>query len=256
MGDSLGTILWGTFVRLFGKQLYFSVYRLTGVRLTSDTHYVDWEQITAVFPASTEKVQELLPSSKLKPVEISPGKTGIYVAGNHFRKIRSLAPYEEFAVGVQVNYQGSNEHETMPHYYLITLPVSTEAARWGGAHLLGMPKFVAPIQHEDQGDRVTCTVKVDDADYLRLEVPKLTTQPAVSEKGYYGVRDGQLVRTRMSLEGMVGDCEGSPGAHFRLGSHPMADKFRALEIEDTSVSFSYMESGHSILFKPDLILPL
>lgn len=251
-----GKKLRGAFIRAFGRQIYFTVYRMTGVRLSSETYYVDWSRINASFPASLEKVQAILPSSKLKPVEIAPGKTRIVVAGNHFRKVLSLPPYEEVGVFVPVTYQGSGAVEDCPHYYILSLPVSIEAARWGGADLLGMPKFVAPIQYEETEKTITFRVQIDGKDTIRLEVPRISTQFTTVDSGYYGMRDGQFIRTRMHLEGTIGQCAGEAGATLVLGSHPMADTIRSLGIEDTPLEYGYMDRGSSILYKPDLFLPM
>lgn len=248
--------LWGAFVRLFGKQVYFAVYRMTGVRLSSETYYVDWAQINASFPASLEKVRAVMPSSKLKPVEIAPGKTRVVISGNHFRKILSLPPYEEVGIYVPVTYQGSGAVGDCPHYYILSLPVTIEAARWGGADLLGMPKFVTPIQYEETEKTITFRVLVDGKDTIRLEAPRISTQFTSADSGYYGMRDGQYIRTRMHLEGTVGRVVGETGASFVLGSHPMADIIRSLGIEETPLEYSYMDRASAILYKPDLFLPM
>lgn len=120
---------------------------------------------------------------------------------------------------------------------------------------MGMPKFVTPIGYEEMADTVRCSVQVDGIDYLSLEVPKLEVCPMSTDLAYYGWRDGQIVRSRFHIEGTAGLQEGIPGAHFHLGNHPMADKFRGLEIEEMSTSFMYMDQGSSILYPPDLVLP-
>lgn len=158
MKDSISTSMTGAVTRMIGKQVYFAVYYLTGIRLAADTYYADWGQISAIFLAPIEKIAPLLPSKKLQLIEHSPGKTGVYIAGNNFRKIRSLPPYNEFVVAVPVTYNGPGAAEDITHYYFLTLPVSKEAARWGGAHLMGMPKFVAPITYEEGERAICCTV--------------------------------------------------------------------------------------------------
>jgi hypothetical protein len=255
MKDSISTSMTGAVTRMIGKQVYFAVYYLTGIRLAADTYYADWGQISAIFLAPIEKIAPLLPSKKLQLIEHSPGKTGVYIAGNNFRKIRSLPPYNEFVVAVPVTYNGPGAAEDITHYYFLTLPVSKEAARWGGAHLMGMPKFVAPITYEEGERAICCTVCMEGQDFMSLEMERLETSFQTLERAYYGFREGKYIRTRVHVEGMRGTREGPPGARFRLGTHPMADRFIALEIEKVSISSFYMSRGSSVLYKPDLILP-
>ena len=45
----------------------------TGVRIELPVRYYDWSAIMAHFPAPAAKVQELLPTDRLKPAQLVPG---------------------------------------------------------------------------------------------------------------------------------------------------------------------------------------
>jgi len=229
---------------------------ISGVRITFPIRYFDSSTIAASFSAPAAKVQEALPSDKLKPVQFMPGTAAIALAAMEYRHIDSLAPYNEFGIMVPVVYQTADNVPGLPGLYVLHLPVTTEEARLGGVEIYGYPKFIAEISFEDADEIHRCRVRAEGKDIITLEVRKLAREPQSSEFCTYTVKDGQLLRTLVQQQGQVGASDVRGGASYTLGDHPIAEELRALGMDKTSVLHQYAPQLQSMLHLPGERLPL
>lgn len=218
--------------------------------------YRDFRRIAANFPAPAAKVQEVLPTPKLNPIQIQPGVTLIGLVGYEYRHIDGLAPYNEFGIGVPVQYETQEKAPKPLSSYVLHLPVTTEEARWGGVEFYGFPKFSADIRFEDAGDVCHCRLRAEDKDILTLEVPKLESTPQVWDFYAYTLKAGHLLKTHIQVQGLRGLTEAQGGASYRLGDHPIAEELRALELGKTSIGHEYCPKLQMILPLPAEQLPL
>src|SRR5262245_27716923 len=74
-------------------------------RVELPQRYHDWSFMMAHFPASARKVRQLLPSDKLVPVPLLPGIAVVSIAAFEYRRMATLAPYNELAIMVPVRRQ-------------------------------------------------------------------------------------------------------------------------------------------------------
>jgi acetoacetate decarboxylase len=69
-----------------------------------------------------------------------------------------VGPELVFEIGSAV-FGASASHEGQPGTYLVTMPMTSEAAVVGGRETFGEPKKIAEIRFEREGDRVACSVR-------------------------------------------------------------------------------------------------
>jgi hypothetical protein len=114
------------------KGTYYTVFSLTRTRISISTHYLGFSRIIANFTAPTSKIQEVLPSSKLKPVQLTPSTAMVTLFAMEYRRIVNVDPFNEFAIAVPVHYATGENDAGLPGYYVLQIPVTSEMARWLG----------------------------------------------------------------------------------------------------------------------------
>lgn len=212
--------------------------------------YYDWMAMTADFPAPMARVQDLLPSNKLKPVQVVPGIARITLAAAEYRHIDVLSPYNEFGIIIPVVYENPGAMSDLPGYYVWQLPVTTQSACDGGVTLYGFPKFVAQIDFDHLGEDLRCRVQAEEKEIITLEVKQVPTSPQSWEWYFYTVKDNQLLRTLVQIQGMLGATSMREGAFCTLGDHPIAEELRALDMDKVSMEHQYASQLQSILYAP------
>jgi len=236
-------------VKRIKKPVFYSVYRLTGIRLQHEVHYSDLSMIGAVFNISAPAVKGILPSTKLLPVERAKGVTDIHFVALEYRSIDIVFPYNEFAICIPVIYKINKQSRELQGYYYLYLPVTTEDARWGGVENLGLPKFVAEISFIDTDEIRSCTLNVAGKEVITLKVNKLPTASKSWEFTNFGIRDKKLVKNLFQVRGQGGTSTTAGGATYTLGDHPISENLLALEIGQISVRHDYVPQAQAVLTK-------
>lgn len=232
------------------KGAYYTIFSLTRVRISMSIRYLEFSRMIANFPSPVSKVQEVLPSQKLRPVQHIPGTTMVSLWAMEYRHIDYLDPYNEFAIGVPVLYVTDENNAGLPGYYVLHLPVTTEEARWGGVEIFGFPKFVAEISFEDEGEMCRSQVRAEGKEIIALEVKKLNTEHQSRDEYIYSIRDDRLLRTVLQVQGQAGTTDIQGGASYYLGDHPIADGLRTLEMDKTSAGHEYAPQLQTVLRPP------
>lgn len=220
----------------------------------------------AHFPVSAKKVQELLPSSKLKPIQLKPDIAVVTLSAMQHRHIDQLEPYNEAAILFPVIYESninvsteyspfSNETKRFDLYFHY-LPVTTQEACNVGIDIYGFPKFVADISFEDVSENCHCKLSAEGKDIFSLEVKKLMADEQFINFFCYTVKDGQLLKTFVPTQGQFGTSESNEDVSFTLGNHAIANELKSLEISDTAVEYLYASKVQGLLFPPGEFLPL
>lgn len=150
----------------------------------------------------------------------------------------TVGSYGEVGLGVQCRRRGTSPSilrlgvdmgaQDDQGIWVVTLPVTTEAAYAAGMEIWGYPKYVAPIETTFVSSEAS--VRLADELTLRLESlsgPRLPAQPVVT----YTAREGRLLRTKIEVDHKVRWGTGH-GAHLELrGKGPTADAARALGLD-------------------------
>ena len=156
----------GGFIEIGGSYLYFPVI------------YDHTTVIGASFPASMDRISNLMPSPKLRPILYAGDKASVFLLAMQYRVINGLDPYNEFAVMIPVTFDSEKGESGPPAYYAVYTPVTTYPALELGVKGYGYPKFPATISFLDTDESCRCQVQIDDSNIITLEVEKVE----VSEK--------------------------------------------------------------------------
>lgn len=229
---------------------------VSGTNMRFPLRYYDWSMIAACFPAPAVQIQKILPGSHLKSVQLAPGIAAVHVMAFEFRQIDTLAPYNELAIMIPVDYQPKRNGSALPGAYAYYLPVSTVESCRVGNEVWGFPKVLADVSFDNTDGMCYCRVSSEGKEVISLQVKTLVTAPKAWESYYYTVKDGSLLRTRIQIEGKNGEAVTDGGASFTLGPHSFADKLSVLGMQTTSIGHWYAPQVKSILHLPDARLQL
>jgi hypothetical protein len=220
------------------------------------------EAFYAIFPADIDRVGEFLASPELHPVRTVDGRASVGIAAFRYHEATFrmedgrtgiVEPYAEVAIGPLVTRRRAPPMiELLPalgEWYglgidVVHLPVTTRQARDGGIELWGLPKFVADMDFEDALRERTVHLSEGGQPILTLSVlgggrENLRRFPATM----YGVLEGRLLAARTDRIAHTQQRFGGGGAHVELGSHPIADWLRAIDIDERPiVSVTEVES--------------
>lgn len=226
----------------------------------------DWSAIMAHFPAPAAKLRELLPSGRLRPALYRPG-TGVVTFGAfEYREPARLPPYNEFVIGVPVQYEPRLNLPVLPllfpawfrsfGLYVLHMPVTTPEANEFGIEVWGYPKFVAHIGFEDTDKVRRSVLRSEGEDILSLEVEKSRTKARSLKYNTYTVKDGQVLRAPFQIQGKVGTTRLKGGAAWTLGDHRIGARLRRLGIGEKAVESLYAPQLKGILHPPEERLPM
>ncbi len=131
---------------------------ITGGSCAVPVIYREVFAVAGIFLAPTLKLRDLLPTSKLVPAEVMPGKGLLAVVAFDYRDT-SIGPYREVGIAVPARYRPRFNPMLVPplrmaaslsyEAFVWQLPVTTETALHAGIDIWGYPKFLAEIEFEE-----------------------------------------------------------------------------------------------------------
>lgn len=239
---------------------------ITGGTCAVPIIYRDVFAVAGIFVAPTPSLRELLPTSKLVPAEVFPGKGLLAVMAFDYRDT-SIGPYKELAVAVPVRYRPRFNPPLVPplrmavsfsyEAFVWQLPVTTEAALHAGIDIWGYPKFLAEITFEEDEDQVMCTLEEKGEHVLTLRVRKsLPRMKTYFDLNTYSVKGEDLIYT--SVKGISNSLGRSfrPGtASLSLGEHPLSRSMREIA-PGKSIQSMYIPRAQVLLPEAERRLPL
>ena len=238
----------------------------TGTQIGLPVRYYDWSALLAHFPAPAARVQEILPSPKLKPVLFLPGKAIVSIVAMEYRNISDVAPYNEVAIMIPVLYQPSFNVPGLPLFfpqrferlglYVHHLPVTTQESYDFGVEIWGYPKFIAEIVFEDTSELRRCSLRADGKDILTLEVRKWPTRARSINYYTYTVKDGRILKTPVQTQGQYGIARFRGGASYTLGNHHISEELRSMGIGKRALECQYAPRLQSMLHAAEKHLSL
>ncbi len=231
-----------------------------GVRRLSTGHAVElpldceFTMAGALFPASAESLAAGLPD-RLSPVRVASRTGALALVSIEYHRVAGLDPYDEVAVIVPVVADARTD---LPGAQLVGgdlggwvhwLPVTTEESVALGREIWGYPKEVADIEIEERAGTRRTTVSLDGELVVALDVEPVesrtcdVTTAVTRERDLtlqsYTELDGDLLATRVALDGPLALRPLSRRASVSLGSHDRADDRRALGIGQFSLGRLY-----------------
>lgn len=231
--------------------------QITGGSCAVPVIYHEAFVVAGIFLAPTLKLRDLLPTSKLVPAEVFPGKGLLAFMAADYRD-SSIGPYRELGIAVPARYRPRTNPPLVPalrmaasisfEAFVWQLPVTTEVALHAGIDIWGYPKFLAEIDFQEDETHVTCSLTEKGEHILTLKVkkslPKLKTY---FDLNTYTVKDRELLFT--SIQGISGSLGRSfaPGtAQLLLGEHGLSRKVREIA-PGRSIQSLYIPRARMIL---------
>ena len=217
--------------------------------------YPDFAYVAGSWLAPLDRIREILPSTRLHPYRVLPGKGLVSISAYCYRE-SDLGPYNEVSLGIPVTLDSPaplftgiiRKPPTILTSYTHRLPVSTEIARLVGAEFAGYPKFVASIEFTEEQDEVTCRLSDGGRQILTFHGAVLPLRPR--RRGYVQPitsRAGYLLRSEFVVsEADVGASKKGQEVALELGDHPMAEEIRSLQLE-RAVHYLYCPRASGIL---------
>jgi hypothetical protein len=224
----------------------------------------------AAFTASAARVRAALPTDHLRPVQIVPGTTVVYLSALEYRRFTDAGgqvgtPYNEVVVGIPVLAASAVNVPCLPllrpewfksfGLYVHHMPVTTQEALDAGVEILGAPKFLAEITFEETARGRRCRLRADGREILTLDVAPAPTRPRHTDYTLYTVKDGRVLRWRFETRGEYGIVDLRGGASYTLGDHPIADELRCLRMGHTALERIYAPRLQAMLHPPPQRLP-
>lgn len=231
--------------------------------------YDQWSNFSAVFTLPFAKAQSLIPTKKLKPALLFPGKAVINFSAFDYPDLDSgspeLGPYRELAVMIPIVWEEKINLPALPllfpdrfkqsGFYLQRMAVTSPAIRDASIELWGYSKYVAEISFEDEGNFRCCKVQADGKQIITLRVKKLHPKPRLWNLYSYSCKENQILKTLLQAEGLLTIHPFPGGASYSLGDHPEAAGLKELEIGKMAVGRAYSENMHSLLHAPTVWNP-
>lgn len=209
-------------------------------------YYYDVTNLIAVFRAHPDGVESLLQGSGLKPALGLVGKPLVFLSFYEYRET-SIGPYNEVGVAIPVLPQGAKSShsnlfdlrrsvdKSQLGFYVVDLPVTTEAANAAGREFWGFPKFVADIPFKLEGNAFSSEVRDPEGSCILQLNGKLNlgikTSPLSAVT--YSRLDSKTLRAVINVRG---SNKAHPGHGLKLSlgdsQHHMAQNLRTLGLDN------------------------
>ena len=135
----------------YPKNLMESGFYLTGVDLYSGAKCGDFSFFSIELKAKYEEASKLLAVRGFTPREFASGETRLRIVSLEYRDVQIAGPYNEISIEFSIDPLDDSPGDKIA---ILFLPVTTEAARWPGVDIMGMPKFAADIDIKKEGSQM------------------------------------------------------------------------------------------------------
>jgi hypothetical protein len=221
--------------------------------------YYDLTSVMAYFLTPVEKVVSLLPSDRLFPMRIIPGKAVTSIIFYEYRD-SDIGPYNEMLIGFPVTIDrpapmglGMRTAELRgASAYIWHLPVTTEIARDMGIDVAGYPKILSNITFETDDGWLRCRTEANGQHVLTLSVRRPRTKRV--ERRWpldaITVKDQQVLRVPavMNLRNLGGSWRAG-NAKLETGDHPIGREVAELDLGRV-LAMRYSPDSQIILSRP------
>lgn len=250
----------------FFQQVEQREVEITGGTCKVPILYRDVFLATGAFTAPTLKLNELLPTSKLVPAEVYPGKGLLTITAADYRDT-TIGLYREFVIAVPVRYRPRFNPPLLPalrmsvslsfEVFIWQLPLTSEVGLHAGIDIWGFPKFIADIDCGESDGMTKCTLAEEGKHILTLEVDKKPARmKTYFDYTFYSVKDNELLRTRINgISDSLGRSFRPGGARLVLGDHALSRRIREIA-PGRSLMTMYVPQGQLILPEAEERLPL
>lgn len=186
---------------IFQEISFFTDMSVAGQSFRLPIRYRRLDTFFAAYGADHGAVKDLVPSTRLRPVKVWPGRAAITL--NAFNYIDTdIGPYGEFSVGVPCFLKHGGK--TLLGVYVHRLPVTTEIAKTAGIEVWGYPKFVCEMEFENTAMDHAVRLSLSGQEILSLRVKKGGVGIGMSrEMPTFTIKNGEIIVTRLQSQAMA-----------------------------------------------------
>jgi hypothetical protein len=215
--------------------------------------------VMVYFLTPLERVLSLLPSDRLFPMRMVPGKAVTSIIFYEYRD-SDIGPYNEMLIGFPVTIDRPapmgfgmlTAERRGASAYIWHLPVTTEVARDLGIDVAGYPKILSDITVDADNGWLRCRTEAAGQHVLTLSVRRPRTK--LVERRWpldaITVKDQQLQRIPavMNLRSFGGSLRAG-NAKLETGEHPIGREVAALDLGRV-LAIRYAPDSQIILSRP------
>jgi len=194
----------------------------------------------AAFACPGAALERLLPDPRLRPIQAWPG-AGLVVAAVFDYQDSSIGPYTSVAIAIPVRYRKSTAIPLLPLLaerwlgdvgeYIVTLPVTTDAAVDSAESVWGYPAYKADIDLQVTGNRVSCVVSERDRAVMHIDIHRPGTPcPKTLPLRTYSRKEDELLFTETEIDGRVSIAHLGLRASLRFDPHPRNEALADLPV--------------------------
>jgi len=228
------------------------------------TFYANSSCSIAIFHCDYEAAKAMMPDPSMEPVKMTKGRSLVIFSCYEYRNVMNVAPYNEIAMTIPVMSDGGMNIPVLTMllgdklknfgYYVFHMPVTSLENRIRGRKIWGLPKDVEriDIKHKSQFSIIESSVDGEEP-YIKLKIPMSGSAKNFDVKSnlYSVLGDSRLTSTTQfkgtfnltkNMGTLFKKSPSSNSASLKLGKGPMADKLRALKIEDQAFQYRHSNS--------------
>lgn len=146
------------------------------------TFYGDVTCAIGIFFCNYQKAQNLMPTSKLKPISMGRGRSLVVFSHYVYRNILGVLPYNEIAMTIPVLLDPMVNIPILPMvlplfknfgYYCFSMPVTSLENQIRGEKIWGLPKVVQEINFNESDEECQVEAKESSGEiYYQMTIPK------------------------------------------------------------------------------------
>ncbi len=217
--------------------------------------YYDVTALLVAFLTPLDKVMELLPSTRMKPLRATPWHAITVIACFEYRDC-DAGSYNEVGITFPFTmdrsapvFTGLLKHIAAgPMTYIYKLPVTTEIARQFGVDFYNFPKFVANIDFSREGGWIQCHLSEGGHSIFTLSSKMLPAKPSGRWRfDCFSARDDRILRSEVTVNVRQQVISRNPqNVKLDLGDHNLAEELRNLKL-GRMVHLQYLPACQTIL---------
>ena len=228
-----------------------------GIRFHLPVNSEQTPALMAAFSINAERAAELLPGNEVHPFRL--WSRGILLITVVDYRVTDIGKYIEFSIAIVCTHGRRPAPRLIPAVfrkwfgtgqYVLDLPVSTEISVKGGKGIWGMPKHQANLDFKISDDVVSSQYDKDGKLAMKIEIdrPGKAWLPVRLAAANYCQFRGMLVKSYINFKGKLGFKLMKKGsARLTLGSHPLMDDLRTLEIDPNPLSIGFLPETEGLL---------
>lgn len=220
--------------------------------------FPDVASVMVVLLAPIPAVRALLPSPRLRPVQVLPGRTFVWLSASDLRG-GDLGPHQQLMAGVPVRLDGGGQG-VLPAlaaggaWWALDMPVSSALARDVDVGVFGFPAEVAELDVRVTSTSAEVRWLHEGRMVLELDAQVRRARPYSGSRlrlESITAKDGRLLGAWWMLRiEQMSVSRVRPSIRLRLGDSPRADRLRGLGLEGRCLGLHVIPHAEGVLTPP------